>query len=116
MIKSLVKRKDFLVLQRDGQRVRRGPIQVQFLSSIKSEDVNSVFVGYAISRNVGSAVFRNKIRRQLREIMSQIYKNDADFPKGNYLVRVFPNIKKKSFLEMNTAVNEVINELKKNGI
>ena len=116
MIKSLVKRKDFLVLQRDGQRVRRGPIQVQFLSSIKSEDVNSVFVGYVISRNVGSAVFRNKIRRQLKEIMSQIYKSDEDFPKGNYLVRVFPNIKKKSFLEMNTAVNEVINELKKNGI
>ena len=45
LIKSLVKRKDFLVLQRDGQRVRRGPIQVQFLSrSIKSEDVNSVFI------------------------------------------------------------------------
>ena len=87
MIKSLVKRKDFLVLQRDGQRVRRGPIQVQFLSSIKSEDVNSVFVGYAISRNVGSAVFRNKIRRQLKEIMSQTYKKDPDFRKGKYLVR-----------------------------
>ena len=116
MIKSLVKRSDLIVLQRDGQRVKRGPIQVQFLSSINGEDINSVFVGYAISRNIGSAVFRNKIRRQLRESMSQIYKEDADFPKGKYLIRVFPGIKKKNFLEINTAVNEVINELKKNGI
>ena len=41
-------------------------------------DKNSIRIGYAISRNVGSAVFRNKIRRQLREIVNGIYKSKKE--------------------------------------
>tara|TARA_B100000959_G_C14945883_1_gene609878 strand:+ start:1082 stop:1432 length:351 start_codon:yes stop_codon:yes gene_type:complete len=114
LIKSLVKRADFVVLQREGQKVKKGSIQLQFLSSLNDEGKNNVRIGYAISRNVGSAVFRNKIRRQLREIVNQIYKDNKNFPKGSYLIRVFPGIKGKSFSEINTFFKEAIDELKKN--
>jgi len=114
LIKSLVRRADFIVLQREGQKVKKGSIQLQFLSSLNDEDKNNVRVGYAISRDVGSAVFRNKIRRQLREIVNQIYKDNKNFPNGSYLIRVFPGIKNKSFSEINTFVKEAIDELKKN--
>ena len=114
MIKSLVRRSDFVVLQKKGQRIKKGSIHLQFLSSPPNEDKNSIRIGYAISRNVGSAVFRNKIRRQLREIINGIYKSNKNFPKGSYLIRVFPGIKGKSFSEINTFFKEAIDELKKN--
>ena len=114
MIKSLVRRSDFVVLQKKGQRIKKGSIHLQFLSSPPDVDKNSIRIGYAISRNVGSAVFRNKIRRQLREIVNEIYKSNKDFPKGIYLIRVLPGIKDKSFLEIDTFVKEAIEELKDN--
>jgi len=114
LIKSLVRRSDFVVLQKKGQRIKKGSIHLQFLSSAPNEDKNSIRVGYAISRNVGSAVFRNKIRRQLREIINGIYKSNKDFPNGSYLIRVLPGIKGKSFSEIDTFVKEAIEELKDN--
>ena len=114
MIKSLVRRSDFVVLQKKGQRIKKGSIHLHFLSSPPDEDKNSIRIGYAISRNVGSAVFRNKIRRQLREIVNGIYKSNKDFPKGSYLIRVLPGIKDKSFLEIDIFVKEAIEELKDN--
>jgi len=50
-------------LRADGTRVRRGPLSVVFLAE---DPTGTPRVAYAITKRVGSAVVRNRIRRRLR--------------------------------------------------
>jgi ribonuclease P protein component len=48
-------------------------------------------VAFAVSRQVGSAVVRNRVRRRLRAALQELDRlDDPRFPPGDYLVRVRP--------------------------
>ena len=48
-------------------------------------------VAFSITRKVGSAVVRNKIRRQLREEFRRLHLLDPqNIPPGSYLIRIKP--------------------------
>ncbi|MGH9190794.1 MAG: ribonuclease P protein component [Acidimicrobiales bacterium] len=59
-------RTDFEDLRRSGHRVRRGPLTVTWLAG---EPTGPPRVGYAIGRNLGGAVVRNRLRRRLRAVV-----------------------------------------------
>ena len=49
-----------------------------------------VRVAFAIGREVGTAVVRNRTRRRLRSVMAEMALSGGDLPAGDYLIRVDP--------------------------
>ena len=47
-----------------------------------------VRVAFAIGREVGTAVVRNRTRRRLRSVMTELAVPDGGLPAGDYLIRV----------------------------
>lgn len=75
-------RRAFSALRRSGVRHRSGPVTVTVLRTV---DDSCATVAYAVSRSVGGAVDRNRVRRRLRAIV-----READLAPGSYLVSVSP--------------------------
>ena len=47
-----------------------------------------VRVAFAIGRGIGTAVVRNRIRRRLRSVMTELASSDGGLPAGDYLIQV----------------------------
>jgi len=62
-------------------------------------------VGYAIGRNVGGAVLRNRIRRQLRSLLEA--KSDQ-LPAGWYLVGAQPRVGAMSWTELGSTIDQLV--------
>jgi len=73
--------------------------------------VAGVRVAYAISKPVGSAVVRNRVRRRLRSILAGIDRAPRSLPPGVYLVWVRPGAADSSFDELRRHLLEAIAEL-----
>ncbi|HUC37584.1 MAG TPA: ribonuclease P protein component [Acidimicrobiales bacterium] len=73
-------RATFEALRREARRARSGPVSAAFTTV---DDTSAVRVGYAVSRRVGSAVVRNRLRRRLRAVVREV---EADIRPGAYLV------------------------------
>jgi ribonuclease P protein component len=62
-------------------------------------------VGYAIGRNVGGAVLRNRIRRQLRVLFEA---KSNQMPAGWYLVGVQPRVGAMSWADLGVTVDQLL--------
>jgi ribonuclease P protein component len=62
-------------------------------------------VGYAIGRNVGGAVLRNRIRRQLRVLLEA---KSNQMPAGWYLVGVQPRVGAMSWVDLGVTVDQLL--------
>jgi len=62
-------------------------------------------VGYAIGRPVGSAVVRNRLRRRLRAIVTDLA---PDLPAGDYLVGATPQAVTLTFPQLSVAVADAL--------
>jgi ribonuclease P protein component len=62
---TLQKRRDFVRVQQGGRRFRRERLIVLVDAGLP----DTARVGYTVSRRVGNAVVRNRVRRRLREIV-----------------------------------------------
>jgi ribonuclease P protein component len=63
-------RRQFALFATPTSRGQSGPLRVSFVEA-GAED-SSVHVAYAISRKVGNAVVRNRIRRRLRALFDDL--------------------------------------------
>ena len=66
--------------------------------------------GLAISKKVGTAVERNKLKRQTRAIVDELkqnFKNDCD-----YIIMIKKGCKNKPYKEMKSALENLIKENK----
>lgn len=79
-------REAFRRFQGSSQRARSGPLKVVY---VPGNDLVGPAVAFAISRKVGPAVVRNRIRRQLREAARDL-SSMGELPSGRYLVIVSP--------------------------
>jgi len=75
-------RRQFAQLADPSTRGRSGPLRISFVEG-PTED-QSVAVAFAISRKVGNAVTRNRIRRRLRALMDN---PPLSLRPGMYLIR-----------------------------
>lgn len=80
MIGRIHERAIFARLRREGSFVRSGPL---WCSVLLDPSLSQAHVAYALGRSVGSAVARNRLRRQLREVVRA---NSSNFAPGWYLV------------------------------
>ena len=62
-------------------------------------------VGYAIGRNVGGAVLRNRIRRQLRSLLEA---KSTQMPAGWYLVGVQPRVAAMTWTDLGVTVDQLL--------
>jgi ribonuclease P protein component len=72
---------------------------------LTDSSLQNAHVGYAIGRNVGRAVLRNRIRRQLRSLLEA--KSDQ-LPAGWYLVGAQPRVGTMSWTELGAAVDQLV--------
>jgi ribonuclease P protein component len=74
----------FTALRRSRRRARRGPITVTFVPDARTGPPR---VAYAIGRSVGGAVVRNRLRRRMRAVVSEL---GPHLRPGAYLVGAAP--------------------------
>ena len=64
--------------------------------------------GFSVGKKIGNAVVRNKIKRQLKNIV-----NKKDYQNGfNCIIIVNSNILKRTFLEKNNDLLKILTDLK----
>lgn len=101
---------DFADIKKNGKRVRSGPIA---LASLKKEsgDAGALSIqrlGIVVSRRVGNAVERNRIRRTIRELYRC---NKEIFPKGDCVIIPQPGAAKLENEEIRRHVLRAIERL-----
>lgn len=66
---------------------------------------------FAIPRHVGNAVVRNRTKRRLRAVLTEIDREDTPLPRGgDYLVRVTAPIDEWSHQRLHTAMYEILED------
>jgi ribonuclease P protein component len=99
---AISSRRTFEAIRRSSFRGRSGPLSVSFL---QEDSWSRSEVAYAISRRVGNAVVRNRTRRRLRAIISEL----APFlPTGAYVVRVGPEGPALDFNELKVTMRQAL--------
>ncbi|MEX1217773.1 MAG: ribonuclease P protein component [Acidimicrobiales bacterium] len=91
MIWRVRDRRTFQELRRRGRRVRSGTVVVTMLTPTPETIDEPPKVAFAVSRNVGTAVVRNRLRRQVRSYLTELRAaNPARFPSGSWLFALQP--------------------------
>jgi ribonuclease P protein component len=85
-----------------ARRIRRGPLSLRYLPG---DDTMPPRVAFALGRNVGSAVQRNRARRRLR---SAIAGNAPRVAPGAYLFGGGPDVVTVSYEVLERAVRELL--------
>ncbi len=91
-------RATFTALRRHGRRARSGPLTVTWLPGRSAQPPR---VAYSISRTVGPAVVRNRIRRRLRAVVAEVA---TDLAPGDYLIGVAPAAAHVSFAALRSSL------------
>jgi len=110
LIGRLRRRDDFQALRRDGWTVRRGSLRVVYRPACGSPA--GLRVAFAIGREVGTAVVRNRLRRRLRSVMTELAVPGSGLPAGDYLIRVDPASASSDSSELREALVILAGELR----
>ena len=85
---------DFTAAVRGGRRAGRGTVVVHFLGE-KPAQTSAACAGFVVSKAVGNAVVRNRVRRRLRHLVRPLL---GGLPAGSLLViRALPAAAEASF-------------------
>lgn len=96
---------DFTRIIQKGKSLRQDALVIYFT---KNSDI--LKVGFAVSKKVGNAVTRNKIKRQLRSIFRK-YINQ--YPNFEIVVVVRKNYLDYSYEEISALVEKMLNKTEK---
>lgn len=98
MIGRIHERSVFARLRREGSFVRSGPL---WCSVLLDPSLSRPHVAYALGRPVGSAVSRNRLRRQMREVIAA---RATTLTPGWYLFGADAPALALNFAELSTAL------------
>ena len=116
-----MKREFRLLKNYDFQSViqqKRSAANKSFVVYVKKNDLNKMRVGITVGNKYGCAVLRNKAKRQVREMVTDIFEFDKNCDyvivvKSNYLTHDFQTNKnrlKELYGKLNPNKERVINE------
>ena len=111
MIRGISDRAVFDRLWSDGKQVRSRDFRVRFLA----DDRTPPRVAYAISRKVGNAVVRNKLRRRLRAAVGDhVDRSGALF--SDAVIVAFPSARDLTYAQVQDQVTEIMKKIEKSGV
>ena len=95
-----------MALRARGIRVRRGPLALTFLPEEGASDAR---VAYAITKRVGGAVERNRLRRRLRAVFAELAaESPGTVPDGVLLVSAGPDVSDRDPEELRNDVKRLL--------
>ncbi len=99
-IQTIKKRYDFFLSHKLGKKKYGKYINLQLLN--RNDNAEAVFFGFTITKKIGIAVVRNKIRRRLKSIIMSLKKNKKNhFNIGyNYVLIGKSNIINATFKDL----------------
>jgi ribonuclease P protein component len=109
LIDRIRDRRAFDRLTSNGTRIRRSALWCTWCPDPLS---TSTPVGFAISRAVGSAVVRNRMRRRLRELLRQADRTDP-LPPGLLLIGVRPSAIELTFDQLRTELTLLTEQIRR---
>jgi len=100
-------RASFVDLRRNGFRARSGALGISFSPGAAGAPV--VEVGYAISRHVGNAVARNRLRRRLRSALTELGReSDTTLRGGKYVISPGPAAAQLSYRDLTATLRSAL--------
>ncbi|GAA3836905.1 ribonuclease P protein component [Brevibacterium ammoniilyticum] len=100
---------DFRRVFRAGVRVRSDHLMAHSLS--ENDDSHAARVGFIVSKAVGNAVKRNRVKRRLREIMRPRL---VEFDSGSlFVLRALPNAAEAEFAVLESEVGDLIEKARR---
>ena len=106
LIGRVTDRGSFVALRNPAKRVRRGVLRIAYVP----DSSGRIRIAYALSRRVGNAVVRNRIRRRLRHAIMLIDEAGV-IPPGTYLVSATPKAAEVPFDQLVSASRSLFGEL-----
>lgn len=100
----LKKRKEFAYIYKNGKKINSKNLSLVFVSSKKME----TRIGISVSNKVGKAVSRNKIKRQIREVIRFFLKNLKNHQ--NFILVAKPSITSCCFEDIKKEVFYLLNK------
>lgn len=102
MIWSIRERRAFEQLVRRGSRVRTTTLWCTYALDPTASPPR---VAFSIGRAVGPAVVRNRVRRRLRAIVTQL-----ELPPGWWLIGARPTVRKHTFVTLQGEVRSLMEQ------
>lgn len=98
----------FFDTQRSGSRF--GNRNVVVSANIRPVAGQDPRAGFIVSKAVGNAVIRNKVKRRLRAIVADLFKGDAEIPQGSLdvVVRALPASATVEFGELQASTTQAV--------
>ena len=108
LLKTIKKRIDFVKVSKKGKKFfTQGFILQKYKRDFSSKE-NTARVGFTITKKIGGAVVRNKIKRRFRAIIKEILNN---YLKKNYDYVIIAN-KKSLVMSYKELKNDVVKVIK----
>ena len=104
-VARLTDRRDFVRVQSEGRRVRSGHIAVLVLPTPDAPPGSPPRVGFTVSRKVGNAVVRNRVRRRLRELARS--HSQCLSPSFDYVVIAYPAAADAEFARLRDELGDL---------
>jgi len=96
---------DFAAAVRGGRRAGRGTLVVHLLLDEPAQ-ASTARAGFVVSKAVGNAVVRNKVRRRLRHLVRPLL---ADLPpSASLVVRALPSAAAASFADLGADLESAL--------
>ena len=110
LLKTIKKRVDFIKVSKEGKKkFTQGFILQKYKRDFTSEKKeNAARVGFTITKKIGGAVVRNKIKRRFSAIIKEV---SNDYLKKNYDYVIIAN-KKSLVMDYKELKNDVIKVIK----
>ena len=99
---SLKKNEDFKSLL-SGKKVSNKYSTI-FFKRLSNKDTNKLNLSIVTKKKIGNAVIRNKIKRRLRNIMNDIYKQIKINLNFSYLIIARKNVSSEKYQDIKTQI------------
>ena len=99
---SLKKNEDFKSLL-SGKKVSNKYSTI-FFKRLSNKDTKKLNLSIVTKKKIGNAVIRNKIKRRLRNIMNDIYKQIKINLKFSYLIIARQNVSREKYQDIKTQI------------